>query len=405
MSERRGQRTIRRENVFFGAGGALLVAGALLVVLSFVDDTSASRDPDPAPVASPTPDSTTTTSAPPEARSFTLAATGELLMSDAVNAQAAESGAFWGADYDFRPMFEQVTPMLSRADIALCHLENPLAPTPDDVSGGDKYVAPKELAEAIRDAGYEGCSTASDHALDGDEEAVRATLDTFDSLSLGHTGTARTSEEAILPRGYDTQGVRVAHLAYAYPDDLELPDGAEYTVATIDADRIVDEAAGARRAGAQVVVVSLHWGDRFESEPTDAQVELAERLSESPDIDLVIGHHAHVVQPITRVGDLVVAYGLGNFLTNQSQGECCPAASQDGVIVRFRFTETGPGTNEFTVDDITYTATIVDRDTFHILPVEETLTDPELTSGERGAFERSRDRTAEAIGELAHTAP
>lgn len=80
------------------------------------------------------------------------------------------------------------------------------------------------------------------------------------------------------------------------------------------------------------MVVSLHWGVEYRSAPTDSQRALAETLLSSTEVDLIVGHHAHVIQPIGMVGDEYVVYGMSNFLTNQS-ASCCVLGSQDGVIV------------------------------------------------------------------------
>src|SRR4029450_7986012 len=92
-------------------------------------------------------------------------------------------------------------------------------------------------------------------------------------------------------------------------------------------------ARAARRAGARFVVVLLHWGQENQAAPTTSQRELARRLLAAPEVDLILGHHVHVVQPIEQVGGKWVAYGMGNSLSNQTPA-CCAAGSQDGVMVQ-----------------------------------------------------------------------
>ena len=81
------------------------------------------------------------------------------------------------------------------------------------------------------------------------------------------------------------------------------------------------------------MVVLLHWGQEYRSTPTPFQREVAKRLLGAPEVDLILGHHVHVVQPIERVGSKWVAYGMGNSLSNQTPA-CCPAGSQDGVLAK-----------------------------------------------------------------------
>jgi poly-gamma-glutamate synthesis protein (capsule biosynthesis protein) len=388
----------------YASAVVLIVGGMAAVAIALTGGDPG--DPDvravsPAPAVAAPSTTSTTTVAP---RTFTLAATGDVLLHAPVNQEAARYGAYWGADYDYVPMFARVAPILSAADLALCHLETPIAPPGAAIRSGGIFASPPEIVTALASAGYDGCSTASNHSIDAGRDGVRATLDELDAYGIGHAGTARTPDEAATLRVHEVRGVRVAHLAYTYGlNGLRVPDGEEHLVAVVDPARILADAAQAR-AAADVVVVSLHWGVEYARDPTDAQRSLAEQLAGSPDVDLVVGHHAHVVQPVARVGDLVVAYGLGNFLSNQS-GECCPVASQDGVVLQFRFTETAPASGTFTIDDVSYTATIVDRESFTILPIAPALGDPALAPDVRERLEASQRRTDEALallGPLAH---
>jgi poly-gamma-glutamate synthesis protein (capsule biosynthesis protein) len=124
-----------------------------------------------------------------------------------------------------------------------------------------------------------------------------------------------------------------------------------WSVNLAKAGRIVRDAKRARRAGADVVIVNLHWGTEFRSAPDAFQTRLARRLSRARAITAVVGQHAHVVQPIRRVGRLWVVFGAGNLLSNQSAA-CCVAASQDGMLVRLHV-RVGPRRER--VSKITYT--------------------------------------------------
>lgn len=112
-----------------------------------------------------------------------------------------------------------------------------------------------------------------------------------------------------------------------------------------DVSGLVEDAARARRAGADVVIASVHCCAEYLHDPTRAQTRIAEALLASPDVDLVLGHHAHVVQPFEKIGGEWVAYGLGNHIAEQARpgdGE-----TEDSVIARFTFTRGADG--RFTV--------------------------------------------------------
>ena len=72
------------------------------------------------------------------------------------------------------------------------------------------------------------------------------------------------------------------------------------------------------KANADVVIVSMHWGDEYVFAPTKEQTEIAEHLAELG-VHIIVGHHPHVVQPVTMVGDTLVIYSLGNFLSAQKE--------------------------------------------------------------------------------------
>ena len=110
-----------------------------------------------------------------------------------------------------------------------------------------------------------------------------------------------------------------------------------------DVSGMLADAARARKAGAQVVIASLHCCVEYQHDPTGAQVAAVHALLASPDIDLVIGHHAHVVQPFEKIDGKWVAYGLGNFVAQMArQGD-----PYDEVAARFTFTRGANG--RFTV--------------------------------------------------------
>jgi len=335
----------------------------------------------------------------PAPRTFTVAFTGDVLSHRGVTRRAAANAAREGG-YDYRPMFAAVRPILSAADLAICHLETPLSRDNASLSGFPLFNVPFQLAAALADAGYDSCSTASNHALDARADGIAATLEQLDRAGIGHVGTARTPEEAAVPRLYRVQGVTVGHLSYTFGvNGLTLPTSQPWLVNLIDANRILADARAARDAQAEFVVVSLHWGVEYQWMPTAEQTLLAHQLLPSPDIDLIVGHHAHVVQPVERIGTEYVVYGLGNFLSNQSAA-CCTAAAQDGVIVEARVTE-GPQQGAFAVEALTFTPTRVDRSDFKIVPVALALDDPNLGSGLRAELEASWQRTTRVMTTLA----
>jgi poly-gamma-glutamate synthesis protein (capsule biosynthesis protein) len=299
-----------------------------------------------------------------------------------------------GSQYDFDPMFAAVRPLIREADLALCHLETPLSRHNDDLSYYPLFRVPRGVVPALVHAGYDYCSVASNHSVDGGFSGVSATLDILDRAGIAHDGSARSPREGRRPAYLMVEGVRVALLSYTYGlNGLLPPEGAPWAVNLIDGSRIVADARRARRQGAEFVVVSLHWGVEYVAEPTPEQRELARRLTRSRMIDLVVGHHAHVVQPVDRVNGRLVLYGLGNFLSNQTSA-CCPAETQDGVLVHLRVREVG---DRFRVTRILYTPTWMSHDPYRILPVTLALRDPDIRALLGDALRASFQRTTGAM--------
>ena len=145
---------------------------------------------------------------------ITIAFTGDDLGSPALWPAARRNAD--GHGLDFRPMLARLRPLIRSADLAICHLETPLSGPGVSPSGSPRYVAPHQLATAIRFAGYDGCSTASNHTLDAGTAGIRSTLDALDALDLSHTGSARTKAEARSIVRYQVGDVGVAHLAYTF---------------------------------------------------------------------------------------------------------------------------------------------------------------------------------------------
>jgi poly-gamma-glutamate synthesis protein (capsule biosynthesis protein) len=284
-------------------------------------------------------------------------------------------------------------PVVSGADLAICHMETPVSPDQGHLSGYPSFGGPVELVDAAKAIGYDGCSTASNHSLDRGRAGIAATLDRFDLDHLRHAGTARTPQEAATVTTYDVRGVRVAHLSYAYGfNGYRIPPEAPWSVDQIDVARIRADAHRARAAGAALVVVSLHWGTEYVHEPNAFQRQVASQLLPSPDIDLIVGHHAHVVQPVDQVAGTYVIWGLGNQLANQ------PDIPKSDGLTAIATAERGPD-GRWHVVGIEAVPTFIEPGSFRVVPIARTLADPTTPAALRPALAASYDRTVAVVFE------
>jgi poly-gamma-glutamate capsule biosynthesis protein CapA/YwtB (metallophosphatase superfamily) len=269
-------------------------------------------------------------------------ATGDVLVHQD---RALTAGALQDdGSYDFSAVLAPVAPLIEAADLAICHLETPVAPRGGPYRGFPSFAVQPEIVAALAGAGYDLCSTASNHSLDDGVDGLTRTLDTLDAAGIAHTGTYRTEADSLQPTIVDVHGIKVGHVAATYglngggaPSDR----GWEVAVARVpDVDGMLAAAARAKAAGAEVVVASLHCCVEYDNDPTGAQAAAVRTLLASPDIDLVLGHHAHVVQPFEQVAGEWVAYGLGNEIAEHATRGY---PTEDSVMARFTFTRGADG--------------------------------------------------------------
>ncbi|MEU1372525.1 CapA family protein [Streptomyces triculaminicus] len=339
----------------------------------------------------------------PVEASFTLAAGGDVLIhpeiTDQANKDAKEAGR---PGPDFGAVMAGIKPVVGKADLAVCHLETVMADPKGPFLGYRKFSVPPQIAGTLKDIGYDTCSTASNHTLDHGPEAVKRTLDTLDKAGIKHTGSARDAKEAATPNILDVKGVKVAQLSYAYGfNDTTVPKDKPWLVNETDVKRMAADEKAARAAGAEVVFASVHWGSEGHNEPSKTQLRLARRIAKETGIDLVIGHHAHVVQPFEKVEDTWVAYGLGNQVARHAEPL---GITEEGVMGWFEFSKRN---GKWSVSDARFVPTLVELEPkIRLVDVGAALRREDLTKERqaryRTAYERTRgivlNRGAEADG-------
>ncbi|MFF3884255.1 CapA family protein [Streptomyces sp. NPDC001914] len=342
----------------------LVLAAALIAaaVASRAHDTATHhRDGRPGPAA--------------PARGFTLVAGGGVLPDSTVLERAGSDAG--GAGYDFRPMLAGVRPVVSHADLAICQMRT-VYDTGAAATGTYAFKTPPQLADGLAATGYDSCSTASNHTLDDGADGVRRTLDALDRAGVRHAGSARSAREASAVTLMRAGGARVAHLAYT--DGLALPQGQSWAVGLADPDRIVADARAARKAGADVVVVSLDWGTEWQDEPDERQLALSRRLTASrtggrPDIDLILGTRSHVPQAYEKVNGTWVVYGTGDQIAGEmynDQGVQDPRGDQS-TIGRFTFSPPAGPSRRWEVTKAEFVPLAFDLDAGRVVDLDAAL--------------------------------
>lgn len=330
--------------------------------------------------------------APPAARGFSLVATGEIRPYAGVVERARFDAG--GAGYDFRPMLAGAEPLVSGADLSLCHLDTVYGAN-GDYTGYPDLKSPPEIAAALAATGYDGCATASDHSLDDGPAGVQRTLDVLDGAGLRHAGTARTEAEGNSVTLLRAGPAKVAHLAYT--DGVggrPVPQGQPWAVGLLDGARVLADAKAARKAGADVVVVSLHWGTAGQDAPDERQLALARTLTASrtagrPDVDLILGTGSHVPQAYEKVDGTWVVYGLGDQIAGETpdgQGVRDPRVNQS-TAARFTFARPSRPGGRWEVREARFVPQMFDIDAGRVVDLDQALA---RGAGVAGARDRIR---------------
>ncbi|MGH3359436.1 MAG: CapA family protein, partial [Nocardioidaceae bacterium] len=326
---------------------------------------------------------------------ISVAMSGDVLLHNGTWASAAADAAAAGrSGYDFAPMFESMRPFIAQADLAICHLETPLAPPEGPFENYPVFSAPPQVLRGLQETGYDLCTTASNHSVDKGFEGVARTIGAFDRNDLPFSGTASTRRQSRRTPFVDAAGAKVAVLSYTYGTN-GLPVEEPWSVNLIDPAVIKRDAAKATRRGADVVIVALHDGAEYVEEPTAHQRQIVDRITRSDDIDLVYGHHAHTSQPFDVVNGTWVAYGLGNFIAQQ---ETVLPETYRGTTAEFTLARDG---DEWSVESASFVPTLITRqgeyvDSMRVLDARAALADPDTPAALLAKLRETIDAVREA---------
>lgn len=223
-----------------------------------------------------------------------------------------------GRSFDYSRYFSNVRPEIENATFAICNLETTLAGKP--YSGYPNFCSPIELAQELKQTGFDICLTANNHCLDKGSDGLARTIDALDGLGLGHLGTYKDSTSRISRHPYfiDWNGWRIALLSYTYGTN-GIKVRAPRVVNYIDTTAIVADISRARYLGADLIIACMHWGTEYRLEPDDSQKSIEPWLY-SHGVDHIIGGHPHVIEPVTEYrtdGKLthLTVWSLGNYIS------------------------------------------------------------------------------------------
>ena len=310
------------------------------------------------------------TTAPPEPEhvvsTATILSTGDLLMhSGLINAANLGNGS-----YDFSYIFPYITEYVTAADYAVANLETTLAGTAKPYQGNPMFNCPDELVDAAKTAGFDMLLTASNHSYDSQQAGFERTIRTVREKGLQNLGTMLTAEEPKYTV-QDINGIRIGMIAYTYEDSLgpDNPPALNYNPMQAGGYDLINcfrhsdpnslyshleaQMALMKQDGAEAIVVYLHWGQEYKLEANASQKEIAQKLCDMG-VDVIIGGHPHVVEPIELLESTVdpahrtvCLYSMGNAVSNQRQGlltSITTPHTEDGVLFSITFSKYSDGT-------------------------------------------------------------
>ncbi len=302
-----------------------------------VSDTSPSPTPMPSPSPTPSPEPDFST---PDVK---IQMAGDILLHTKPREAAKMSGG-----YDFFPYFEYIRDYID-GDLAICNMESPVDAYGDNkkLSSYPTFNVPYEILPALKDAGFTFLTTANNHAYDQRYAGLVKTRENIEKAGLPFTGTNATAEDYDAYSIVELQGIKIGIIAYTDADNgmgVTIPaDKLPFamrrfsTASTESVPAMIADMQRCREAGAEFVILSLHWGAEYRDKPNDTQKEIARLLCEGG-ADIVLGGHSHCVQPVEwRTAQdgrkCLILYSLGNFFADQIDMDSPIPKTQYGALV------------------------------------------------------------------------
>ncbi len=233
------------------------------------------------------------------------------------------AGSTGDGEYDFSPFYTEVSSYIqTQCDVSFINQETTLGGTDQyDYAGYPSYNTPDTMADALASVGWRIVNLDTNHTYDTWTSSIEHAQQVWNTKSnLLTIGSYASEEDRSTIRVVECNGIRLAALAYCYGqngyEQSDLPN--DYYAVPYDEEKLKSEVAEARKV-ADVVLVYMHWGTEYTNEANDEQKAIAQVCADNG-VDVVIGSHAHVIQPVEWVsrangGKMLCAYGLGDFLS------------------------------------------------------------------------------------------
>lgn len=245
----------------------------------------------------------------PKEKRMSIISVGDILIHESVYKDAEKEDG----TYDFHYMFTDIEPIIKKYDLKFCNQESNIGGKTLGISGYPSFNSPDEIGDELVSLGFNLISLANNHTLDKGEDAALYSNSYWKSKNVNFAGSYSSSEERNEVKIYEQNGIKYAFLAYTTISNAKVRK--DYLLNMYSADKAKEDVEKVKDQ-VDVILVSMHWGVEDTNTPTESQRQIADYLS-SLGVNMIIGHHPHVVQPVEYVNDTLVIYSLGNFISNQ----------------------------------------------------------------------------------------
>lgn len=305
-------------------------------------------------------DDTSKLESEPLCKKLTFAAVGDNIIYQAGFTDAKNRSDGTKA-YNFLPNYENIADIISSADIAFINQETLMAGEGYGYSDYPLFNSPQSLAEDLITVGFDVISMANNHMLDMGTNGLGDTIAFYKSLSDRVTmiGGYENEDDFNTPRIVERDGIKIAFVAFTYATNgMSLSSNSDIYVPYID-DHDIESSIAAAKEQADLVFVSMHWGDENSFTPNKEQTRVAQLIADCG-ADVIIGHHPHVIQPVEWIdgedGDRTLCiYSLGDLIAVMTR-----ASNMLGGLVTFDIVQEG---DEFRIENPMFNPTV-----FHFGP-------------------------------------
>ena len=249
-----------------------------------------------------------------ETKKLSLVMVGDALIHGSVYRDAYKDGK-----YDFSHQLEFIKPIIKNYDLAFYNQETILGGTELGLSDYPTFNSPWEFGDNMLDAGFNIVNLATNHTIDRGEKAILKSCEYWNpkKKDILFAGSYCSFDDQNEIKIFEKNGIKYTMLSYTYgTNGIPVPKGKEYLV-NLYSDEQAKKDIEKVRDKVDVLLISMHWGIEYQTEPTAEQKREAEYLS-SLGADIIIGTHPHIIEPVTYINDTLVIYSLGNFISAQS---------------------------------------------------------------------------------------